>query len=45
VPIINSWPLEPNRYQKALANTPTYLAPEEIKFLEAGSIESSNLTE
>lgn len=45
IPTLHSFPLELNKYQKALDNTITYLAPEEIKFLEIGTIDTYNLTE
>ena len=45
VPTLNSWPLELNKYQKALGNIPTYLSPQQMKFLQAGTVESYHLTE
>lgn len=44
IPTLHSWPKELNKYQKMIENTITYMAPEELSWLESGPIESSALT-
>ena len=43
IPTLHSWPMEINKYQKMIGNTPTYVPPEELIELQSGCIEASSL--